>query len=272
MRFSLCGFVCFLALAPASAGPSPAPETGPCSLEEATPATIALVDDDFELLLDDGRRAVLAGLEFPDAPGPRRAAVGRVAELATGADVFVRPLSPAPDRWRRAPAAVFLGLGEGPLLSLGALLLSEGHARFRPDPQAVGCAAAYLAAEAEGRAAGLGLWADPAYAIVKISPDVNLDYEVLQTRKGMILVEGAVFSIGDAGGVLYLNFGRRRGRDFTAVIRKRNLVMFEKTGVSPRALAGRRVRVRGLIDTYSGPRMDIVSPAQLERLDESPAR
>ena len=42
-----------------------AAETGECSLEGAVPATVAAVDEDFELLLDDGRRAALAGLDFP---------------------------------------------------------------------------------------------------------------------------------------------------------------------------------------------------------------
>ncbi len=273
MRFHLrLLFLLLPAAFPATAGPVAAPESGPCSLADATPATVAILDEDFEILLDDGRRVYLSGLEFPDPPELRRAAAARIAQVRTGKDVFVRPLVAAPDRWRRIPALVFVADGEGPLVSLGALLLSEGHARFRPDPPAESCAEAYLGAEAAGRAAGLSLWTYPDYAIVKISPEVNPDFEVLSHRKGMVLVEGAVFSVGEAGGVVYLNFGQKRSRDFAVVISKRNLVMFEKKGVVPRALAGRRVRVRGLIDTYSGPRMDIASPAQLERVDNPPVR
>jgi len=48
--------------------------------------------------------------------------------------------------------------------------------------------------------------------------------------------------------------------------------MFEQSGLSPRALIGRRLRVRGLIETSIGPRMGVSSPAQIELLDAAPAR
>ncbi|HEY8261964.1 MAG TPA: nuclease (SNase), partial [Methylosinus sp.] len=55
-----------------------------------------------------------------------------------------------------------------------------------------------------------------------------------------------------------------RWADFAVVIWKRNLETFEQAGLRPRRLSGRRVRVRGLIDTAYGPRMELVSPAQME--------
>ena len=62
----------------------------------------------------------------------------------------------------------------------------------------------------------------------------------------MVVVEGVVGGIGEAGGSLYLNFGPRRGADFAVVIWKRNLETFERAGAPPaHALgsAGARARI-----------------------------
>jgi hypothetical protein len=56
------------------------------------------------------------------------------------------------------------------------------------------------------------------------------------------------------------------------LFRQQILAIFEKVGVFPRALRGQRVRVRGLIETNTGPRMEIASPAELELLDRGAAQ
>ena len=48
--------------------------------------------------------------------------------------------------------------------------------------------------------------------------------------------------------------------------------IFEQNSVTPRALYGRRIRVRGLIETNYGPRMEIAAPAEIEILDAAPIR
>lgn len=246
----------------------PAAETGPCSLEDAIPATVAVIDDDFELLLDDGRRVVVSGLEFPKEPKLRADAERVFFDLLSGKDIFIRALSSVPDRWGRTPAVIFAASKAGDLVSVGAILLSQGLARFRPDPSADRCAGAYRVAEAEGRARHRGLWADKNYAIINLPPQLDRIFEGVFNLKGMMLIEGVVSSVGQAGGITYLNFGPRRNQDFALVISRRNLVMFERVGVVPHALTGRRVRARGLIDTHFGPRMELAAPAQLELLDD----
>ena len=58
------------------------------------------------------------------------------------------------------------------------------------------------------------------------------------------LVEGKVVSVRDSGGTTYVNFGRRWTEDFTAVIPKRN-ERFLVSGLEPKRLEGRRIRLRG---------------------------
>lgn len=148
---------------------------------------------------------------------------------------------------------------------MGGALLEEGLARFRPDASAAPCARDYLAAEAPAREAERGLWADPAMRPL----DAARGAALLQ-RKGIVAVEGRISSFGESRGAIYLNFGQKRAEDFAVVISRRNLAMFQASGIEPRTLIGRRARVRGLIETSFGPRMEISAPAEIEILEDRP--
>lgn len=249
-------------------GESPAVSAaGPCSVEQASPTGIVAIEQNFDMLTDDGRRIALAGVEFPNEPELRERSRARLsAWLAADRLVFLALGSSAPDRWGRFAAGLFV-VGEGadaPLVSAGEAALRSGLARFRPDEAVIACRNRLLTAERQARELRLGLWANDAYVVIDAGRrDALLD------RKGMVLVEGVVSGIGEAGGSLYLNFGPRRGADFAVVIWKRNLETFERAGAPPRMLVGRRVRVRGLIDTRFGPRMEIATPAEIEIVDAS---
>ncbi|MCX7900055.1 MAG: thermonuclease family protein [Methylocystis sp.] len=270
----------FLALALILAAPAgalpPALETGACSLENAAPVTIAAVDDDFSLLLDDGRRAALSGLEFPgakEAGDLHATARQRLADWLVGKDAIFGSFAAGADRWGRAPAALFAPAStarDSPLVLVGAALLEEGLVRFRPDPTAAPCARAYLAAEASARENGRGLWSRPDFApIDAAAPNAR---SALAARKGLTIVNGTVRSVGQTDRAIYLNFGAKKLEDFAVVISRRNLDMFAKAGIDLRALAGRRVRARGLIETGLGPRIEISSPTEIELFDGDDAR
>ncbi|WP_246206906.1 thermonuclease family protein [Methylocystis heyeri] len=254
-------------------GVDAARESGPCSLAGVSPAVVALVDDDFDLLLDDGRRVVLAGLEFPAQggkdPGLRARALSRLSALLEGDQVFLSELSPAPDRWGRHPAyaaAPDRALAGAPLALVGAAMLQEGLARFRPDPAAADCAKLYQAAEAPAREKNLGIWtSEPVvdFGAAGNSPSMA----GLAERKGMVVVSGVVQSVGESRRAAYLNLGRRGVSKFAVMISRRNFAIFEAGGVGPLALKGRRLRARGLIETHNGLLMEIASPAELELLD-----
>jgi hypothetical protein len=268
----LC-LVVFLAPPPPAMGQAPAAESGACTLEGAEPATVAAVDEDFDLLLDDGRRATLAGLEFPPASArDLRAAVRRrLADWLVGREVFIGAFAVAPDRWGRIPARLFAAKGEGPespLVSVGSALLEAGEARFRPDASAESCATPYQIAEQPAREALRGVWLEPAFRPIDLShPGAGA---LLLQSKGMTLVSGRIHSLGETREAFYLNFGEKRMQDFSVVISRRNLAMFARSGISLKTLIGRQARVRGLIDTGFGPRMQISTPAEIEIVLDTP--
>jgi endonuclease YncB( thermonuclease family) len=255
----------------------PVSESGPCSLAGAQAATVVEVDADLEPMLDDGRRISLAGLDFPQGEGDRaklrKAALARLSSWLAGADVFVEAFASAPDRWGRVPAQIVAPAAptpEAPLVSVGAALIAEGFARFRPDPKAAACAKTYLAAESFPREHKLGFWAlDPEIEVSSVDPAA---VEALARKKGMATVSGTVQSVGETASAIYLNLGSRRRADFAVVISKRNLGIFSRDRIIPHALSGRRVRVRGLIETNYGPRMQISSPAEIELVGQPAPR
>lgn len=269
-------FSSFLALAallfldlPAIAafGLESAPESGPCSLEGAAPATVIAVEADFSVSLDDGRRIALAGLELPppgsDAIAPVRLRE-RLADWLVGKPVFVGAFAGQPDRWGHLPIRLFAAASaekEAPLVPVGVALLEAGVARYRPDRRAMSCARVYLAAEAAALAGGLGLWADPDLRPVAVPSTAAAG---LIRRKGMTIVEGVVRSTGKTPGALYLNF---EGGEFSVVISRRISYKNFPSGFDPAHFVGRRVRVRGLIETGFGPRLEIAYPEEIEFVD-----
>lgn len=245
----------------------PAPESGDCSLADTTPATVMSIDvdagGDVNLMMDDGRRASLAGLDFTSRAPTAQLLLTR---WLAGRLVFVR--AAAVDRWGRAPAQIFAAATTGPsspLIAVGGAVIEAGLARYRPDPAAVSCRAPYLAAEEKARKAHAGLWGDADMRPVDIAaPDASI--AVLQ-RRGLTLVEGVVRSVGDSRRAVYLNLGQRRGGDFTVVISRRFSYNQPVSGFDPRKWIGRRVRVRGLIDTGWGPRIEIAGPEDVEIIE-----
>jgi hypothetical protein len=259
--------VCLAPSASMAGDLSPAPAIGDCSLEDATPAIVVAVNADafggVEFLLDDGRRATLAGLDFPH---PEPAKLQAMSHWLTGELVFVAPT--ALDRWGRFPSRLFAAAGSEPstpLISVGAAAIQAGLARYRPDPAAAACRAPYLAAEAEARAGHAGIWANP--DLWPINADRPEAAAVLSLRKGLTLVEGVVRSVGMGSRAVYLNFGPRRAGDFTVVISRRISYNQPDSGFDPDKLIGRRVRVRGLVDSGRGPRVEIAGPEDIELVE-----
>ena len=245
-----------------------------CPVDSDDSAAVADVTERFEFRLDDGRLARLAGLAPAPADFLGSALAARLRAEAqavwVGRPVVVRSLGGA-DRWGRVPAA--LAPVEGGA-DVGVALLAAGAARVgdaREGTQegAPACAAARLAGERTAREAGAGLWSDAYYA-----PQRAEDRAGLLGRAGSFaLVEGTVRRVGAGRVRLYLDFGGRDGFSVTATTR--TIRAFEAAGTDLRALTGRRLRVRGLIEVYAGPRgesprMELTGPGALELLDGGP--
>ena len=226
-----------------------------CGLSDLGESFVASVRDDATLVLTDGREAKLFAIEAaPGAASALRGLVqGRTLRLASG--------SPEPsDRYGRV--LIFATVSGAPD-TLQEKLLAGGDARVSARVGSRTCADRLLALEDQARKAGLGLWANPNFALLPAEPGRWMETE----RGRFVVVEGKVVSVRQSGGTIYVNFGRRYTRDFAVMIPRRLQAGFRAAGRDPQSFAGRQLRVRGWLERRTGPVIEAVAPEQIEVLD-----
>jgi endonuclease YncB( thermonuclease family) len=242
---------------------SAAPAQRDCDGASAGPAAAARIIDGRSLVLADGREVRLAAIETVLAvPGdedePRvaaaQAAKAMLKALVLDREVDIAVTTAGADRYGRLTAYVFVRNESGEVL-VQQELLAAGHAVVSPAP-ASPCRAALQVVEREARARSLGLWGGP-YSVVKQASDPD---DILADQGRFALVQGKVASVRESGGVVYINFGRRRSAQFTATLLKRN----EGSFVALKTLAGHMVEVRGFIEERGGPAVEITRPEQID--------
>jgi micrococcal nuclease len=230
-----------------------------------------VVDGD-TVMLDNGMVVRMIGTQAPKLPLGREGyptwpmaeeAKALLQELVLGKSVQFGFGGEEVDRYERALAHVFVTDAAGePELWAQQAMVSAGMARVYSFPDNRKCLAELYAAEMQARLKGLGIWTDPFYAIrLAERPD-----EVLARAGWYELVEGRVLLADEAGSRLYLNFGRHWKEDFTVVIERAALRLFEEDGRDPLALEGALIRVRGWVDDWDGPRIEVTHPEQIEVL------
>jgi endonuclease YncB( thermonuclease family) len=227
---------------------------------------VARVVDGRSFLLADGREVRLAGIEtLLPVPGDEdEARVAAAAAARSALEAFVRDRdiairSTGSDRYGRLLAYVFVRTPSGEILAQRELV-AAGHALLSPAPLPAPCRASLREAERTARAAELGLWGDP-YYVLKMADNIA---DVLAEQGRFAVVGGKVASVRESGGIVYVNFGRRWSQDFTVTILKRNERMFTGAGLTPKALAGRYIEVRGWIEERGGPAIEAARPEQIE--------
>jgi endonuclease YncB( thermonuclease family) len=227
----------------------------PCAFEPQGEGRVAAIVDARSFRLSDGREIRLAGIEpvSPDAKGP-----AALSALLAGREIMLRGDDDAPDRYGRQTAFVFIAGEEN---SVQATLLAQGEAFAAADIPDKDCAAALLAAESAGRAAKKGIWAGPS-----ATKNAESTGDIAAGNGRFMLVEGRVLSVRQAGATTYLNFGRNWTRDFAVTISRRVLPSLEAAGMAPKSLENRQIRVRGFIETRTGPRIELLRAGQLELL------
>jgi endonuclease YncB( thermonuclease family) len=227
-----------------------------CMFASQGEGRVAAVVDARSFRLTDGREIRLAGVEPVASDLANRTAA--LSAIVAGQDVALHGEDDMPDRYGRQAAFVFF---DGSGNSVQAMLLAQGEALASADIADKDCAAALIAAETSGRDAKRGTWAGSAVIKNAESPG-----DILAGNGRFMLVEGRVLSVRQAGATTYLNFGRNWTRDFAVTIPRRSLASFEAAGIAPKSLENRRIRVRGFIETRTGPRIEVVSVGQIELL------
>jgi endonuclease YncB( thermonuclease family) len=248
-----------------------------CGTDEIARAMVSRVSDGRTFTLSDGREVRLAGIEVPPLPAPQNsnqessqnsvapgggAAKDALDALAGGDEVVLRRADIASDRYGRIVAYAYTER-DGDELFVQGELLASGLARVGDRIGSAACATELHKREAAARAAGLGLWTNPYYAVL----DAGTPADVAAQKGRFALVEGEVVSVRESGATIYVNFGRRWSEDFTVTVLKRNERNFTAAGLDLNGLAGRRVLVRGFVEARGmdgSPRIEAERPEQIE--------
>ncbi len=217
--------------------------------------------DGSSFVTPDGMEIRLAGVLSPGEGGETLSAAQADAARATLAALLRSgPLTLAGDegprdRYGRVHAQVFAGGA-----SVQSALLRSGEVRVAPDRASALCAQEFISAESEARGERSGHWRDGLFALR--TP------EQLDNRIGTFqIVDGTVTTATLYKGRAYINFGADYRKDFTVTVSPQDMKLFRQMRFDVRKLPGQRVRVRGWLELYNGPEMEIANPAAIERLD-----
>jgi endonuclease YncB( thermonuclease family) len=226
-----------------------------CALEPQGEGRVAAVIDTRSLRLEDGREVRLAGIAHT---GTGASGTAALSAIAGGREVTLHGEDDSPDRYGRQGAFVFVTGSEH---SVQSEMMRRGEALFSADIADKNCAAALAAAEGAARDAKLGIWAYTTAIKNAESPG-----DILSAVGHFTVVEGRVLSVRQSGAITYLNFGRNWTRDFAATISRRIIPAFESAGLGAKSLENRRIRVRGVVSSRGGPRIELLRVGQIEVL------
>lgn len=237
-------------------------------LTQGFSARVVAVTDGDTVILDNGDKLRLIGLQAPKLPLGRPdfeawpladEAKAVLEELSLGQMVEVRFGGARQDRHGRVLGHMFVGDDE---VWAQDAMLRAGMARVYSFSDNRSCLEALYQAEAVARAENAGIWSDGFYAIAQ----ADRPQTILELEGEYGLVEGRVLNADLSGPRVYLNFGRDWDSDFTAVIERSALRLFEADGADPLMLEDALVRVRGWVENWNGPRIEITHPEQVEVL------
>lgn len=220
-------------------------------------AVVESVDEDLGLRLADGRTVRLPGIAVPQSAVEARR---ELAAWLVRAPVAVAPLRTEADRWGRAVALVFAAPPGDPdrPVSVTEALLEAGRVLARPDPALSACWGTELRLEREAERQKHGLWAAPAV----LAPG---DAAALQSHAGrFVLAGGRIAAVREGRARVYLRFAEGAATGTSATLTLPLARRLAKAGTDPLGWAGRRLRVRGMLDDRWGWQIEVSEPQQIE--------
>jgi hypothetical protein len=227
---------------------------------EARPDRLQSLTPEGDLILMSGGPARLAGIRLPDT-APHREQANAWLQARTGHPIGV--LGPdRRDRWDRLSVRI-RSSGETSALDWAHGLVEAGLAVVDAGQDGAFCQPELLALEATARERRLGVWADDRYKPL----DANHSERLRERIGSFVLVEGRIRSIGERKQRTYLNFGGLWADDFTIIIPKTTWKQMSDRGMGLDGLKGRRIRARGILQSWQGTAFSIVIPDMIERLE-----
>ncbi len=221
------------------------------------------------LKLDDGRFIHLAGLDYPDLdfyePGDLSlTAIEILNDFLKGQKVVIyQTKSQNAGRINRMGHHIAHVVRTDKDVWVQGMILKLGLARVRTTKYNPDMAEQMLSLEQTARTAKDGLWGMDNYKIQspKQAEDHIGSYQI---------VEGTIKNVSRQKNTMYLNFGNNWRTDFTISITSSNLRAFKNLKMQPQEWNGKRIRVRGWIESYNGPHIKIDHPERFELLFDKP--
>ena len=223
-----------------------------------------VVDGD-TLVLEGGLSVRLVGIQAPKLPLWRkgfeeqplaREAKSALEELTLGQPVRLSYGGLERDRHGRALAHLYDEDGRW----IQGEMLRRGLARVYSFQDNRALVREILTIEQEARTARYGIWDLPFFA-------VRGAQELEQYLNRFVIVEGRVAAADEVRGRMYLNFDKDWRTDFTVSVAPGDMRIFRSEGIDLLALTGRRIRVRGWLREFNGPRIDATHSEQIESLE-----
>lgn len=217
------------------------------------------------LKLEDGRFIHLAGLDFPDLdfyePGDLTiTAVEILNDFLKGRHVVIYQTSSKDSgRINRMGHHIAHITRHDKEVWIQGMLISLGLARVRTTEYNPDMANQMLQLEEKARTNKDGLWGMEQYKI--LTPN-----QAEQHIGSFQIVEGVIKNVSRQNNTIYMNFGGNWRDDFTISLTSTDLKSFTKEKLFPQDWNGKRIRVRGWIESWNGPHIKIDHPARIELL------
>lgn len=234
-------------------------------------ATVTEVVNPLTVKLDDGRFIHLAGLDYPDLdfydPGDLSVTAQEILDdFLKNQDVIIyQTQSKDEGRMNRMGHHIAHLVRARDETWTQGMLIALGVARVRTTKYNPEMAAQMLNLEDQARTQKVGLWAMEEYNV--LTPTSTFKH-----IGSYQIIEGQVISVSMRRNKLYLNFGNNWKQDFTVRLNPNRYQDFEKNGLPPRRWSGKSIRIRGWLESYNGPFLDIDHPERIEALFDGKAQ
>ena len=253
----------FLWVAPVTAE-SPFPQGNFEALKETGTAQVLEVISPLTMKLDNGDIVRLSSLHLtdytPDNAGPFALTALKILKDMLEGQVVVIYQTNNKDlgRTNRMGHALAHIVRKSDGAWAQGILVGLGLAQVKTSQRNMEMAAQLYALENAARKNKDGIWAEDTVILDHMDSGKYLN--------SFQIVEGTIESAALKKNRVYLNFGRNWRDDFTVSIAPEDKRVFNKAGINPLEWNGKRVRVRGWVDDYNGPYIEIDHPEAIEIL------